>query len=258
MSQLNDEQMLRYARHIMLDGFGFEGQERLLNSKVLMVGAGGLGAPALMYLVAAGVGTIHLVDDDTVELSNLQRQIAHTNDRVAMPKVESARLMAQALNPEVRVVPHHQRYGDAELDALIAEVDLVLECTDNFNTRQQLNRICFKYKVPMVSAAAIRFDGQVTVFDFRDSASPCYACQYDPSENLQPDNCATLGVLSTVVGSIGMMQAHEALKLLLGIGQSLEGRLLMFDGRNTHWHEFKLSKNPQCSICAKAADAMDV
>lgn len=253
MSQLNDEQLLRYARHIMLDGFGFEGQERLINSRILMVGAGGLGAPALMYLVAAGVGTIHLVDDDTVELSNLQRQIVHTNERIAMPKVASAKLMAQALNPEVELIPHHGRLNDEQLDALMQQVDLVLECTDNFATRQQLNRKCFKHRVPMVSAAAIRFDGQVTVFDFRDEKSPCYACQYDPSENLQPDNCATLGVLSTVVGSIGMMQAHEALKLLLGIGQSLQGRLLMFDGRNTRWHEFKLSKNPQCRVCANTS-----
>jgi molybdopterin/thiamine biosynthesis adenylyltransferase len=237
----------------MLDDFGFEGQERLLNSKVLMVGAGGLGAPALMYLVAAGVGTIHLVDDDEVELSNLQRQIAHTSDRVGMSKVESAKLMAQALNPEVDFIAHEQRFSDEELDALIQEADLVMECTDNFKTRQQLNRICFKHSVPMVSAAAIRFNGQVTVYDFRESSSPCYACQYDPSDNLQPDNCATLGVLSTVVGSIGMMQAHEALKLLLGIGRSLVGRLLLFDGRDTQWQEFKLSKNPHCSVCAKEA-----
>lgn len=251
---MNDQQLLRYARHIMLDDFGFEGQERLLDSKLLMVGAGGLGAPALMYLVAAGVGTIHLVDDDEVELSNLQRQIAHTSERVGLPKVESAKLMAQALNPEVNIITHHQRLSDAELDKLIQEVDLVLECTDNFHTRQQLSRICFQNKVPMVSAAAIRFDGQVTVYDFREPLSPCYACQYDPSDNLQPDNCATLGVLSTVVGSIGMMQAHEALKLLLGMGRSLAGRLLMFDGRDTRWQEFKLSKNPHCAVCSDKAD----
>ena len=250
MSQMSDEQLLRYARHIMLDGFGFEGQERLLDSKILMVGAGGLGAPALMYLVAAGVGTIHLVDDDEVELSNLQRQVAHTSDRVGVSKVGAAKLMAQALNPEVNFIAHSQRYGDDELSELIQGVDLVLECTDNFNTRQQLNKICFSHQVPLVSAAAIRFDGQLTVFDFRNSSSPCYACQYDPSENLQPDNCATLGVLSTVVGSIGMMQAHEALKLLLGIGRPLVGRLLMFDGRETQWQEFKLTKNPHCAVCS--------
>ena len=247
---MNDQQLLRYARHIMLDDFGFEGQERLLNSKILLVGAGGLGAPALMYLVAAGIGTIHLVDDDDVELSNLQRQIVHSSERVGMSKVESARLMVEALNPEVNLIAHHQRFDDAELDELIKEMDLVVECTDNFNTRQQLNRICFKHKVPMVSAAAIRFDGQVTVYDFRNASSPCYACQYDPSEDLQPDNCATLGVLSTVVGSIGMMQAHETLKLLLGMGRSLAGRLLMFDGRDTRWQEFKLSKNPHCAVCS--------
>ena len=250
---MNDQQLLRYARHIMLDDVGFEGQERLLNSRVLMVGAGGLGAPALMYLVAAGIGTIHLVDDDDVELSNLQRQIVHSTERVGMPKVESAKQMAKMLNPEVNFIAHHQRFGDEGLEQLIQDVDLVLECTDNFNTRQQLNRICFKYKVPMVSAAAIRFDGQVTVYDFREASSPCYACQYDPSEILQPDNCATLGVLSTVVGSIGMMQAHEALKLLLGMGRSLAGRLLMFDGRDTRWQEFKLRKNPHCTVCAEVA-----
>lgn len=250
---MNDQQLLRYARHIMLDDVGFEGQERLLISRVLMVGAGGLGAPALMYLVAAGVGTIHLVDDDDVELSNLQRQIVHSTERVGMPKVESAKQMAKMLNPEVNFIAYHQRFGDEGLEQLIQDVDLVLECTDNFNTRQQLNRICFKYKVPMVSAAAIRFDGQVTVYDFREASSPCYACQYDPSENLQPDNCATLGVLSTVVGSIGMMQAHEALKLLLGMGRSLAGRLLMFDGRDTRWQEFKLRKNPHCTVCAELA-----
>lgn len=251
---MSDEQLLRYARHIMLDGFGFEGQERLLGSKILMVGAGGLGAPALMYLVAAGVGTIHLVDDDEVELSNLQRQIVHTTETIGLAKVESAKLMARALNPEVNVITHHQRYDDQALHELIQGLDLVLECTDNFNTRQQLSRICFENKVPMVSAAAIRFDGQVTVFDFRDSASPCYACQHDPEDNLQPDNCATLGVLSTVVGTIGMMQAHEALKLLLGIGQPLVGRLLMFDGRGSQWQEFKLTKNPHCAVCSVERD----
>lgn len=247
---MSDQQLLRYARHIMLDGFNFEGQERLLTSKILMIGAGGLGAPALMYLVASGIGTIHLVDDDKVELSNLQRQVIHSSERVGMPKVESAKLMAQALNPDVNVISHYERLEDDALSELVQKVDLVLECTDNFNTRQQINRACFRHKVPLVSAAAIRFDGQVTVYDFRDSLSPCYACQYDPSEQLQPDNCATLGVLSTVVGTIGMMQAHEAIKLLLGLGRSLEGRLLMFDGRDTRWQEFKLSKNPQCTVCS--------
>src|SRR5699024_123392 len=175
LEQMNDQQLLRYARHIMLDDVGFEGQERLLNSRVLMVGAGGLGAPALMYLVAAGIGTIHLVDDDDVELSNLQRQIVHSTERVGMPKVESAKQMAKMLNPEVNFIAHHQRFGDEDLEQLIQDVDLVLECTDNFNTRQQLNRICFKYKVPLVSAAAIRFDGHVTVYDFIEESSTGYA-----------------------------------------------------------------------------------
>ncbi|WP_028357210.1 HesA/MoeB/ThiF family protein [Brackiella oedipodis] len=247
---MNDQQMLRYARHIMLDDFGFEGQETLSQSRVLILGLGGLGSPALAYLAAAGVGHLDLLDYDTVELSNLQRQIAHTTARVGETKVASAAQFVQQLNPDVQVRQHAYKADDQQLAALIAQTDVVLDCSDNFSVRQQLNRLCFAAKVPLVSAAAIKYNAQITVFDFRKGQGPCYACLYDPQEPIAPDNCATLGVFAPLLGIIGSMQAAEALKLLLNLGQSLQGRLLMLDILPMRWHSLTLQAQPTCPVCS--------
>lgn len=246
---MNDEQMLRYARHIMLDEIGFEGQQKLIQSRVLILGMGGLGAPVAMYLAAAGVGHLDIIDDDTVELSNLQRQVIHTTHTIGMTKVASAKQMLEQLNPEVQIELHPYRPDAEQIHALIAQVDLVLDCSDNYRTRQILNKACFELKKPLVAAAAIRFDGQMSVYDARDPASPCYACLFDPDDDLGPDNCATLGVFSPLLGVMGSTQATEALKLLLGIGQSLQGRLAMFNARTSTWSYLKISKNPHCKVC---------
>lgn len=246
---MSDEQMLRYARHIMLDEIGFEGQLKLAQSRVLILGLGGLGAPVAMYLAAAGVGRLLLLDDDTVELSNLQRQVIHTTQTIGMPKVSSAKQMLALLNPEVMVEEHPYRPNQEQIRDLVAQVDLVLDCSDNYRTRQVLNQTCFELKKPLVAAAAIRFDGQMSTYDARHDDSPCYACLFDPDDELGPDNCATLGVFSPLLGVMGSSQANEALKILLGIGQSLQGRLAMFNARTSTWTYLRISKNPHCKVC---------
>ncbi len=248
---MNDEQMLRYARHIMLDEIGFEGQQKLADSRVLILGMGGLGAPVAMYLAAAGVGQLHLMDDDTVELSNLQRQVIHTTQNIGLSKVESAKRMLEQLNPEVVLELHAYRPDEEQLREVIERVDLVLDCSDNFRTRQMLNKVCFEFKVPLVAAAAIRFDGLLSTYDARNPDSPCYACIFDPDDDLGPDNCATLGVFSPLLGVMGSTQAVEALKLLVGAGTSLQGKLAMFNARNSVWTYLNVSKNPHCKVCAK-------
>lgn len=246
---MRDDELLRYGRHILLDDIGIEGQERLLSSKVLVVGAGGLGSPVCLYLASAGVGEIRIADDDTVELSNLQRQIMHTNARVGSPKVESAQLAMAQINPDTKIVPLPKRLlGDA-LMAQVREVDLVLDCCDNFQTRHAVNRACVQAGVPLVSGAAIRFEGQVCVYDTRDSASPCYHCLFPEADDVTPVNCATMGVFAPLVGIIGSLQAAEAIKVLAQIGKPLTGRLIMFDGRLTHWHEVKVPRDPHCPVC---------
>ena len=246
---MNDEQMLRYARHLMLDEEGFEGQQQLTESRVLILGLGGLGSPVAMYLAAAGVGTLHLMDDDTVSLSNLQRQVIHTTPHLDMSKVESAKRMLEQLNPEVDLILHAYRPDEEQLRTLIADVDLVMDCSDNYRTRQALNKVCFEFKKPLVAAAAIRFDGLISTYDARDESSPCYACIFDPDDDLGPDNCATLGVFSPLLGVMGSTQAVEALKLLVGTGQSLQGKLGMFNARNSTWTYLKITKNPRCKVC---------
>lgn len=246
---MNDEQLLRYSRHILLDEIGIEGQEKLLASHVLIIGAGGLGSPVALYLGGAGVGCITLVDDDRVDATNLQRQIAHTVDRIGAYKADSVVQAIAALNPDVKVIPVTALADDSLLDKLVAEVDLVLDCTDNFATRHAINRACVKHAKPLVSGAAIRFDGQVTVYDSRHEASPCYACIFPETDLLEETRCAALGVFSPVVGMIGTVQAAEALKLLCGIGKPLTGRLLMLDSRNMEWHEMKLMRSQSCSVC---------
>ena len=247
---MNDEQLLRYSRHILLDEIGIEGQEKLLASHVLIIGAGGLGSPVALYLGAAGVGRITLVDHDRVDATNLQRQIAHTLERIGEFKADSVVKAVAALNPDVTVIPVTEPADDSLLERLVGEVDLVLDCTDNFATRHAINRACVKHAKPLVSGAAIRFDGQVTVYDPRSAASPCYACIFPESDLLEETRCAAMGVFAPLVGIVGTVQAAEALKLLCGIGQALTGRLLMLDGRNMEWHAMKLMRNQACSVCA--------
>ena len=246
---MNDEQLLRYSRHILLDEIGIDGQEKLLAAHVLVIGAGGLGSPAALYLGSAGVGRITLVDHDRVDATNLQRQIAHTIARIGEFKVHSVRQAVTAINPDVEVIPVTQKADDALLDGLVREVDLVLDCTDNFAVRHAINRACFKHRKPLVSGAAIRFDGQVAVYDSRSAQSPCYACVFPETDQLEETRCATMGVFSPLVGIVGSVQAAEALKLLCGIGQPLTGRLLMLDGRSMEWNEMKLARVSTCAVC---------
>jgi molybdopterin/thiamine biosynthesis adenylyltransferase len=247
---MDDTQLLRYSRHILLDEIGVEGQQRLLDAHALVVGAGGLGSPAALYLGSAGVGRITIVDHDRVDLTNLQRQIAHNLARVGTPKAESARSAIAAINPDVRVEVQLRRADDESLDGWLHDVDVVLDCSDNFETRQAVNAACVRHRVPLVSGAAIRFDGQISVYDTRDPACPCYACLFPPDAAFDEVACATLGVFAPAVGVIGTLQAAEALKLLAGVGSSLAGRLLMLDARSMQWSEMRLTKQPTCPVCA--------
>ncbi|HVZ42482.1 MAG TPA: HesA/MoeB/ThiF family protein [Ramlibacter sp.] len=247
---MTDEQLLRYSRHILLDEIGVEGQERLLASHAVVIGAGGLGSPVALYLGTAGVGRITLVDHDKVDLTNLQRQIAHNLERVGEPKAESARTAILAINPEVRVRTLARRADDALLDDLARDADVMIDCSDNFATRHAVNAACVKHRKPLVSGAAIRFDGQLSVFDLRDEKSPCYACVFPPDEAFEETRCAVMGVFAPLVGIIGAMQAAEALKLLSGAGLSLAGRLQMLDGRGMEWTEVRVSRDGSCAVCA--------
>jgi molybdopterin/thiamine biosynthesis adenylyltransferase len=247
---MDDRQLLRYSRHLLLDDIGIEGQQRLLDSHALIVGAGGLGSPVALYLASAGVGQITLVDDDTVDLTNLQRQIMHTEARVGQPKVASAEAAIGALNPGVLVRTVAQRADEAQLTELAAAADIVLDCTDNFSTRQALNRACVATGRPLVSGAAIGFDGQISVYDPRRAASPCYACVFPPTQAVEEARCATMGVFAPLVGIIGTLQASEALKLLCGIGEPLVGRLLMLDARRTEWTELRVPRQADCPVCS--------
>jgi len=250
---MDDAQLLRYSRHILLDEIGIEGQQRLLRSHALIIGAGGLGSPAALYLGSAGVGHLTLVDPDRVDVTNLQRQIAHTLARVGQPKVESARASVGAINPDVQVHAQVQRADAATLDAMVARADVVLDCTDNFKTRHAINAACVRHTKPLVAGAAIRFDGQVSVYDARDASCPCYACVFPPDATFEDVQCSTLGVFAPLVGIIGTMQAAEALKLLAGIGTSLAGRLQMLDARTMQWSEMRLVRQPSCSVCGATA-----
>jgi molybdopterin/thiamine biosynthesis adenylyltransferase len=248
---MTDDQLLRYSRHILLDEIGVEGQERLMAAHALVIGAGGLGSPVALYLGTAGVGRITLVDHDTVDLTNLQRQIAHNLARVGQPKAASAREAIAAINPEPEVRAITARADAALLRELVAQADVVIDCCDNFATRHAVNAACVEHGKPLVSGAAIRFDGQLSVFDTRDQASPCYACVFPPTDEFEETRCATMGVLAPLVGIIGSMQAAEALKLLAGAGTSMAGRLQMLDGRSMAWSEVKVPRNPACPVCAQ-------
>jgi molybdopterin/thiamine biosynthesis adenylyltransferase len=246
---MRDDQLLRYSRHILLDEIGIEGQERISGSHALIVGAGGLGSPVALYLGSAGVGHITVVDNDIVDMTNLQRQIIHSMDRVGQPKVESAQLAIGAINPEVTVTPIVARADAVLLDSLIAQADVVLDCCDNFATRHAINSACVKHRKPLVSGAAIRFDGQVCVYDSRDANSPCYACIFPPDTTFEETRCATLGVFAPLVGIIGSVQAAEALKLLSGTGRALTGRLLMLEGRAMEFTEVRIGRQDACPVC---------
>ena len=249
LARMNDDQLLRYSRHILLDEIGVEGQNRLLGSHALVIGAGGLGSPVALYLGTAGVGRITLVDDDTVDLTNLQRQIAHNLARVGQPKADSARQTIQAINPDVQVLPVTQRADAAWLDRAVQGADVVIDCSDNFQTRQAVNLACVTHRKPLVSGAAIGFDGQVSVYDIRQAGAPCYACIFPPEATFEEVRCATMGVFAPLVGIIGTVQAAEALKLLAGIGQSLAGRLQMLDARTMEWTEIRMARQPGCAVC---------
>ena len=246
---MTDDQLLRYSRHILLNEIGIEGQEKISGGRALVIGAGGLGSPVALYLGSAGVGHITLVDDDTVDLTNLQRQIAHTLSSVDQPKVTSAQAAIAAINTEVVVSTIQARADAPMLDALVAQADVILDCCDNFSTRQAVNAACVKHRKPLVSGAAIRFDGQISVYDTRDTGSPCYACIFPPDANFEEARCSTMGVFAPLVGIIGSMQAAEALKLLSAAGESIAGRLLMLDGRSMEWNDISLPRNTSCPVC---------
>ena len=247
---MNDTQLLRYSRHILLDEIGIEGQEKILAAHALVIGAGGLGSPAAYYLASAGIGKITLIDNDTVDLTNLQRQILHTTERVGQPKAESGKLALEKINPEVKVAALTERAEGERLDELVRNATVVLDCSDNFITRHAVNRACAAHKVPLVSGAAIRLDGQISVFDTRRPDAPCYACLFPPEQQFEETLCSTMGVFAPLVGIIGTMQAAEALKIVVGIGESLAGRLLLLDARTMEWTSIKVTRNPACPVCA--------
>lgn len=249
---MNDNQLLRYSRHILLPKIEYEGQEKLTLSHALIMGAGGLGSPVALYLAASGVGKLTICDFDAVDLSNLQRQIIHGTRSLGVNKAVSAQQCLHDINPEVVVNTIQKKSTEAELMALVKNADVVIDCSDNFATRYALNRICLQQKKPLVSGAAVHFEGQVTVFDFRQENSPCYHCLFPDDGSDTNLRCADNGVFSPLVGMIGTTQAAEALKLLMGIGNSLQGRLLLLDALDMEWRTIKLARDPACLVCAKS------
>ena len=247
---MNDSQLLRYSRHILLPQIAYEGQETLTQSHALIVGAGGLGAPSALYMAAGGVGTLTVCDFDVVDLTNLQRQIIHTTQSVGINKAVSAKQTLQGINPDVVVNTVEEKSTEAAMSKLVKVADVVLDCSDNFATRYALNRLCFEHQKPLVSGAAIGFEGQVTVYDFRHPNSPCYHCLFPDDGSETEMRCSENGVFSPLVGMIGTTQAAEAMKLLMNIGNSLQGRLMLLDALNMEWRTIKLFKDPACKVCA--------
>ena len=247
---MDDAQLLRYSRHILLPELGLEAQEKFASAHALVIGAGGLGAPVAQFLAAAGVGTLTLCDPDAVDLTNLQRQILYATADVGVPKVAAAKARLAAVNPEVRIETVEARIGPGELAPLVLRADVVLDCSDNFATRHAVNRACVTARTPLVSGAAIRFDGQVAVFDARTESSPCYHCLFGEGEELEAMRCAVMGVFAPVVGIVGATQAAEALKLIAGIGETVVGRLLLLDAFAMRWREVRVPRDPQCAVCA--------
>lgn len=252
---MNDQQLLRYSRHILLEEIGIEGQERLLSGHALIIGMGGLGSPAALYLASSGVGRLTVCDHDTVDFSNLQRQIIHRTGMVGQPKVISARATLQEINPEVECIALQQRADEAQLHSLITQADIVLDCSDNFDTRYAVNRVCLALRKPLVSGAAIQFHGQVSVFDFRNDDAACYNCLF-PEDGVAAElRCATTGVFAPLVGIIGTLQAAEALKLLMGIDRGLSGKLLSVNALDMNIMRSNLSRDPACRVCMDNASA---
>lgn len=247
---MRDDQLLRYSRHILLNEWGVDGQERVSQSHALVVGAGGLGSPAALYLASAGVGQITLIDHDVVDVTNLQRQIAHTQDRVGQLKVESLKKTIEQINPEVQVQCIAQRADSVLLNQHVALADVILDCTDNFETRHAINLACVQHNKPLVSGSALRMDGQVAVYDIRQSQVPCYACVFPPTQQFEETRCATMGVLAPLVGIIGSLQATEALKILSGMGASLTGQLILFNAQFMEWQTLQTHRHVQCPVCS--------
>jgi molybdopterin/thiamine biosynthesis adenylyltransferase len=248
---MNDQQLLRYGRHILLEEIGIEGQQRLLDARALIIGLGGLGSPAALYLAASGVGHLTLCDHDTVDFSNLQRQIIHRTSAVGQTKVASAQAVLHDINPDVECIGLHIRADEKRLNELIAQTDVVLDCSDNFDTRYAVNRACLRQRKPLVSGAAVQFHGQVAVFDFRRSDSPCYNCLFPEEQQAAELRCATTGVLAPLVGIIGALQAAEALKLLMDIELGLSGRLLSLNALDMNILQTRMSRDPACSTCGE-------
>jgi molybdopterin-synthase adenylyltransferase len=246
---MNDDQLLRYSRHILLPQIGIEGQERIVEGHALVIGAGGLGSPAALYLATAGTGTITIADADSVDLTNLQRQILHVSESIGTPKALSARQTIARYNPEVRVEALEERVEAERLADLVSAADVVLDCCDNFATRHAVNRACVRFRKPLVSGAAIRFDGQVSVFDMRDANAPCYHCLFPEGQDLEELRCAVMGVFAPITGIIGTIQAAEALKILAATGETLKGRLLLLDGLSMEWRSINIKKDPACPVC---------
>jgi len=252
---VNDEQLLRYSRHLLLPELGIDGQTRLRAAQVLLVGAGGLGCPAALYLASGGIGRLTIADPDVVDLTNLQRQILYRVDSIGASKSESARAALHAVNPEVEVVPLALRLAGAALERAVGAADVVLDCSDNFETRHAVNRACVRHARPLVSGAAIRFDGQLAVFDPRRPDAPCYACLFPEDAQAEEPRCAVMGVLAPLTGVIGAMQAIEAIKLITGIGESLAGRLLLFDALHGESRIVRIARDPRCPVCGRGAAA---
>jgi len=249
---MDDTQLLRYSRHILLPEFGIDAQEKFAAARALVVGVGGLGCPAAQFLAAAGIGRLTLCDPDRVDLTNLQRQLLYSTADIDTPKAVAAGARLHAINPEVRIATVVARLAGDELATEVAGADVVLDCSDNFATRHAVNRACVAAGKPLVSGAAIRFDGQVAVFDPRDAASPCYHCLFGEGEEIEETRCATMGVFAPLVGIVGATQAAEALKLVAGVGESLAGRLLLLDSLAMSWHEVRLPRDPACPVCGPA------
>ena len=249
---MNDEQLLRYSRHLLLEEIDVDGQEKLLRSHALVIGAGGLGSAAAPYLATAGVGHITLMDHDEVDLTNLQRQIMHTESSIGKSKVISGKEFLQRLNSSIQIETIQAKVTSSLLDDLLPSVNIVLDCTDNFLTRHLINTACVQHQIPLISGSALKFDGQVSVFDPRLSSSPCYACIFSPDERFEEVSCSSMGIFSPLVGIIGAMQAAQALQVLIGFGESLIGRMLLWNGRTTQVDEIRISRNPDCSVCGIA------
>ena len=250
---MDDQQLLRYSRHILLDEVGVEGQQRLRDSHALIVGAGGLGCPAALYLAASGIGKLTLADPDKVDLTNLQRQILYRTESVGTVKVEAARSALNALNPDVQVIPLQKKLLEKDFPALVSSADVVLDCSDNFATRHALNRACVHAKKPLVSGAAIRFDAQVAVFDLSRPDAPCYACLYPEDGEVEEVQCSTMGVFAPLTGVVGALQAMEAAKLVARVGETLNGRLLLVDAKLSGWRTVRVKKDPACKVCGQVS-----